>query len=437
MLGLRDYRSFAPDRQYLLSRLLRAVSLLLTFFLVFYLFYHIGDGFQTKLETDFAVPAQCAKELTMEGYIFRDESTISVAGGTVRYHFDNYEKVEAHGMIATVYSSTSLDTRLNVSLLDALDRRIALLTEAAARAQLLADSEATDREIGNALALLNDESKKGQYGAALGAADSLLLQMARKELQQSSKTSYATEIAALTKMRNELDKELSETGIATEVLAGESGGYFTRTFDGYEEIFDYSRVMDMSISEFDSMTKKLPSAQKTDKIIGKTIETYKWYIVARTDRQNLDNFRTGNQYAVNFPDNDNREMSMLLERTVLESGSKDALLIFSCNNLPADFSYTRHQNISVTYGTVSGLQVSRSAIRVIDGHPFVYTLFGAQIKLKAVDIIDRVGGYYYIKPESASYKVEKGKHQGFYEGLRQNDCVITYGIDLVHGRMFK
>lgn len=440
MFGMRDFRKFSPDRQYLLSHLTRTLSLLLALFLVFYLFYHIGDGFQTKLETSFARTAEAQKTLTAQAYLFRDETLVTGNVGTVRYHYDDYDKVEANGCLATVYSSTSLDTRLNVSLIEALDRQIELLTEASARAQLLADSEATDREIVNALLALNRESNRGSYGNAVQSSNDLLLQLARKELQQSKKLNYNAEIKELTDLRDALDLELAEAGTQSSVLAGEQGGYFTRSYDGYESIFDYDRVLQMSFDEFTQMLAEEPI--ETDRAIGKIIESYQWYVVARIALSEADSFKVNRSYDIDFPDNDNPTMSMTLQKKVEQStdgtnGTGEALLIFSCKNLPSDFSYTRYQNITVSYDTVEGLQVSRSALHIIDGQPFVYTLYGASIRLKAVDVIDRVGGYYYISPDSASREIPSGKHKGTYAGLRENDCVIVYGVNLAHGRIFK
>ncbi|MBR6795657.1 MAG: hypothetical protein IKM52_06085, partial [Clostridia bacterium] len=76
-------------------------------------------------------------------------------------------------------------------------------------------------------------------------------------------------------------------------------------------------------------------------------------------------------------------------------------------------------------------------LHVIDGQPFVYTLYGAAVRMKAVDVLDRVGGYYYVSPTSESREITSGKHKGTYAGLRENDCVIVYGVDLAHGRIFK
>lgn len=443
MFGLRDFRSFPPDRKYLFSHLTRTLSLLLALFLVFYLFYHIGDGFQTKLETSFARTSEAQKTLTAKAYVFRDESTVAYEGGTVRYHYGDYEKVEANGRLATVYGSdgsNALDARLNVSLIESLDRQIALLTEAAARAQLLADSAATDREIVNALHAMTGERENGQYGNAVQSADDLLLQLARKELQQGKKLNYTAEIQTLTELRDALDAKLSESYTERYIEAGDRGGYFTRSYDGYESIYSYERVKDMSYDEFFSVFEQAPI--ETDRVIGKMIESYNWYLVAHVDISEADNFKNGRNYDIDFPDNDNPTMSMTLEKKVLRetdeaNGEGGALLVFSCRNLPSDFAYTRQQNVTVSYGTVKGLQVSRSALHIIDGHPFVYTLYGAAVRMKAVDIIDRVGGYYYISPESESREIASGKHKGTYTGLRENDCVIVYGVDLSHGRIFK
>ena len=446
MFGLRDFKSFPPDRHYLLSHLVRTLSLLLALFLVFYLFYHIGDGFQTKLETSFARTAEAPKTLTADAYIFRDETTVTYQGGTVRYHYDDYEKVEANGKLATVYASTALDTRLNVFLSEALERQIELLTEASARAQLLANAEATEREIVNALLSIKSESDQGNYGYAVQSADTLLLQLARKELQQGKKLDYTSEIKTLQELRDALLLSLDESGKKSVISAGEQGGYFTRTYDGYEDIFDYDRVMTMSYEDFSSMLEafenKNESNTDNERVIGKIIENYKWYLVAHVSRAEADYFKINTAYDLDFSDNDNKTTSMILEKKILgdeenEQEANEALLVFSCQNLPSDFSYTRRQSVSISYDTVKGLQLSRSALHFVDGQPYVYTLYGAVVRMKAVDIIDRVGGYYYVSPTSESREITEGAHKGTYSGLRENDCVIVYGIDLAHGRIFK
>lgn len=442
MIRRRQPHPFPPDRQYLLDRLFRTLTMLLAVLLVLYLIYHIGDGFQTKLETEFAKQAEADKTVTMQATIFRSEEVLTAPSGTVLYHYDEYEKVEAAGTVATVYASTSFDNRLAVSRINMLNKQIELLTESAARAQLLTNEGAINTAISSAIAALRQEVQNGRYGTAQSEAEDFYLQLSRRELQQSSKSDYAAEIATLTTTRDILTASLSEAGSAYTLSAGANGGYFTRTCDGYEAYFDYDSVMSMSLSAFQDMQRKAEKASEETsalpdrQVIGKLISNSEWYVVACTDRTTAENFSVGDTCTVAFPDNENQNVTMKLVRTVIESGSKDVLLIFSCSQMPDNFSYTRHQHLTVTYDVVKGLKVNRSAVRNIEGHTFVYILHGAQVQLRAVTILDRVGGYYYIDPKSPALSIEGGEHAGVYRGLAENDCVIIYGIDLEHNRIF-
>lgn len=438
MIWRRQKNPFPPDKKYIIDRLLRLGTTLLAFLLVLYLIYHIGDGFQTKLETNVAVRSEADKTVTLETYVFRRENVLTAPAGTVRYHYDEYQKVEAEGTVATVYSSTSLATRLALSRIDLLDRQIELLTESAARAQLLTNESATSTAIAAALASLRFEVDNGRYSMANTKAEDFYLQLSRRELQQSAKNNYALEIAELAVIRTTLADTL---GSSSSILAGKTGGYFTRSSDGYEDIFDYQSVMSMGLTDFSDMLlaaekRKEEGGNEDSRIVGKLVSGYQWYAVARADRTVLEKFDIGDVTTVSFPDNENENVRMELVRTVAESGSKDVLLIFSCNQMPDDFVFTRRQNMTFTFDHVEGLKVNRSAIRKIEGHSFVYILHGAQVQLRAVNILDRVGGYYYVATDSPAVTIEQGNYQGTYRGLAENDRVIVYGVGLSDGHIF-
>ncbi len=431
---------FPPDKQYVISHIVRLLAVLLAVLLVFYLLYHMGDGFQTKLETAFAKYASSAKTLELSGTIFRDETCIRSEGGSVRYACEDGAKVAANQLLATVYPSLSSETRVAIAQIESLDRSIELLSEASARAQLLLNAEQTDKAITSALSHMSTERGKGDLAGAAEHAEELFLQIARKDLQQMAKKNYDEEIAKLTARRSVFEGALLKAGNPRYVRAGSTGGYFYRLSDGTESVYDYSAVMTMSLSDFDEMRRTadaLDPSEMTENVIGKTIGSYKWYFVARTDRLSLDHFKIGRSYPVSFLSSDNRDVTMRLERTVTESGNSQALLVFSSSDLPEGFSFARHQSVSVTYDTVSGLRISRSAVHMVDGYPFVYIMEGAQMYLRAVTVIDRVGGYYYVDPNSEARTIERGDYKGTYTGLRQGDCIIVYGIDLSHLRMFK
>ncbi len=438
MRNYRQLRHYPPSKKYIIDKLLRLLGTVAALLFVCYLIYHIGDGFQTKTETAPALHASGTKSLTMEAYLFRDEQVLTSPEGIVRYHYDDYDKVEANGLIATVYSSTSFENKLAISRIDKLNRQIELLTESAARAQLLTNESATNTAISTALSSLRYEVQNGRYGIALTEAEAFYLQLSRRELQQSSKPNYNEEIKVLTEARDTFAASLEAAGAATALRAGDKGGYFTRICDGYEGIFDYDHVMTMSLSAFNGMLEKAAEAVgATEGAVGKLIADYRWYAVARTDRITLENFTVGRSYTVSFPDNENADVTMTLERTVAESGSKDVLLIFSCSRLPTGFTYTRKQNITVNYSTVTGLKVSRSAVREYDGQSVVYIMEGARVKLRAVQILDRVGGYYYIAPDSPAVSLTIDGKEQTVPGLSVNESVVVYGIDLYHGRIFK
>ncbi len=438
MQHYRQLRRYPPSKKYIIDKLLRFVGTVAALLFVCYLIYHIGDGFQTKLETAPALSASGTKTLTMEAYLFRDEQVFTVDSGIVRYHYDDYDKVEADGLIATVYSSTSFENKLAISRIDKLNRQIELLTESAARAQLLTNESATNTAISTALSSLRYEVHNGRYSTALTESEEFYLQLSRRELQQSAKPNYNEETKTLTEARDAFVASLEAAGSVTALRAGNRGGYFTRICDGYEGIFDYAGVMSMSLSAFNAMVEQAADISGASaNTVGKIVADYRWYAVARADRVAMESFAVGRQYTVSFPDNQNADVSMTLERTVAESGSKDVLLIFSCTDMPTGFSYTRHQNITVHYNTVSGLKVSRAAVREFDGQSVVYIMEGARVKLRAVKILDRVGGYYYIDPKSPAVTLTVNGQAQSIPGLSVNESVIVYGIDLYHGRIFK
>ena len=422
-------KNFNPDKKYLKNKLTGAGMALLLAFFIFYLLYHVSIGFRTHAEAVPVIYGEAYDTLSLSGYIFRDEEVIySLYNGVTLYEAEENEKIGANASVASVYrAGTSLSL---ISEIESLEKRIAVLTEAAGRAHLLSDSSVIDSLIDSSLFSYLGYTRGGDIDSAVKSADELLINLSRKQLRVSGMQNYDPLISELKARKAEL---LSALGTPEANIISSSAGFFSQKCDGYEDIFKYKSIPSLSCTDLDEILAAAENATQTTNTVGKVIKTTEWYIVCPTDHATTDSFSLGATYELTFSDNMGQKLPAMLFRIVTENETDRALLIFECTRTPPSFEYLREQDIEISLSQVSGLKIPRSAVRYKDGYTFVYILYGEKVYRREIEIIGAAGDCYYVKGNTEAREIDGVT----YYGIRQNDSVITHGTSLQHEKIYK
>ena len=412
------------DFGYLFSALLTIAVALLSVGLVVYFGYHLINLFTSDVTYSPAYPVTEAEYRRTTGYIFRDETIIlRSADGIPDYNVDDGERIGIGEKICTLYSSVNEEAGARI---EEIERRLSLLRASLGLGvvregipEALRDSNDRYEEIMSSLA-------KGDYATAARLSDGFLSSLIRLDLLSDGSDAVDLEIKSLEAEREML---LSTYGRVNGSVSSDRVGYFFSDADGYESAFDPSLLAEMTVGGFDELIKSEPS--DVSRAVGKMVNEAKWYLAITFDASSAAGFTEGEDYNIVFHDNDSQNLTMTLERLVLDLDDYDddgdraeALLIFSTVRMPDNFRYLRTQSVSVEAVSYKGYRIPITAVRYYDGMTGVYVVAGGYVLFRQIDVLYEKGGYCIAALYSDA---EPGKPLT-YTTIAYENRILIYGI---------
>ncbi len=429
--------------------LMRAGLILLLCGLIGFSVYQVARHMTVGLSTLRTQEIVDESYVELELYLFRDEALISAAGsGVTQYAVSDGERVGVGATLGTAYAAggmtdsalDDLQTRLN-----ACSDRIAILQEIGGHgtpADVRDTADAVDRYY---LALL-DAAADGDLSAVNGYADGMLDGIGR--YASLTGADGADSVSALRAEQARLLSGLSS--VAT--LTTDRGGYFYYEADGYETAFPYAAAMTMTAAEFLSMTETSATAVPTD-TVGKMVYSATWYAAAYIpiDDPAVEVFQqgiaSGATYRMTCPDSAGTEVDLTIRR--FEQDGEGVLLVFSSQDMPTDFDFTRKVKMETVSHTESGYRIPTEALVTLHSDktgedvPGVYILAGGVVEFRKVRIQVRRDGYVIADTYEEVKAILDGYTDEQYAAatadgwsyLQLNDNIIIGGNELHEGKM--
>ncbi len=386
-----------------------------------YAAFHFASLFAEEIGTVIVGPTEEKMSVTLGGYIFRDSQYITANEvGAVDYAVRNGEKVAVKDKLATVYTEGNLvgvrDT------LAVLDEQIELL-------RLSVDSKPSV----SALAELRKKASDAYYA--------LMKQLASSDV--SSLKADSTKLLTLlnsVKMISDSDFDIKGTlseleAYRADLLAagGENidistdrSGYFYTSVHGYESSFSGESARTLDADGFISLFETDTDPADTDNVIGKMSYDSRWYFASKTSVKGAERFTEGERYAVEFTGGGYFSIDMVLERVLLSSDEKSAVLVFGTGRLPDGFGFEHRQTAKVVTGSIRGIYVPATAIRRENFERVVYIIKGSVVEMRHIDVIYEGADYFIVSEYAAD-------EERLY--LESNDQLIVKGSNLFHGRI--
>ena len=394
---------------------------------IWYIAYHLLHGLEKGVETTPAVIASKATNVLLDAYIVRDETVIySSSKGGVNYLFDDGEKVGSGVVVANIYSGADAVDVSN--RIHAIDKQIEVLENGGVSDNIsVADSDSLDSKISELYYIIRDKLADGDAEYAIYKKDEFLAYLNKRLAMTQNSVNYSEQILNLKNERDALSQKLVDLDEAVTV---KSSGYFYTNVDGYENIFDISKLKDLSLETYKQMVESEPSDYSGTNSIGKMVNSSEWYILAEATQEQLKKFNVGYEYEVSFPYNSDVSIKFKLEKTVREGESDRIILVFKTNAMPDGFNYLRKQNIQIAQESYTGYKVPSNAVRVVDGKKGVFTLNGNTVSFKEIAVLVEQDGYFIVE-EQPSYLED----EFYYKKLGLYDMVITSGKDLYDGKI--
>ncbi len=403
------------------------VSAVLSVLLVWYILYHLFNGFETKIETSPALYATQSRALELDAYIMRDETVLySKQSGGVNYLFEDGEKVGIGTVVANVYSGTGVQEVTDKII--AIDKKIDILEQSGVPSNITqTDTKNVDDKINELIYIIRDKIEDGDIEYALHKKDELLTLLNKRQVITQNVSGYDEQIVALQLEKNTLTGQLINLEDQVKVPCS---GYFYSSIDGYENIFDISQIKNMSIELYSQMVSSEPYDVSTSLGIGKVVNSSEWYVVSEVTKNDLKKFNEGETHSIKFPFNTDIVIDMKIDKIIQTNDSDRVVLVFKTNNMPEGFNYLRKQTVQIIEESYTGYKIPSNAVRVSDGIKGVYILNGNTVRFKEVTVLIEQDGYVIVKEQPLYIDDPK-----YYTKLGLYDMVITSGKNLYDGKI--
>lgn len=402
-------------------------SALLSIVLIWYIVYHLFGAFDKKIETTPAILATKSNSLLLDAYVMRDETLIYAKNkGGVNYLYEDGERVGVGAAVAKIYSGLGAEEASNRIL--EIDKKINILENSSiAEDATKIDTNVIDNKISELLFIIRDKIEDGDIEYALYKRDELITYMNKRQILTQNISNYNDQITVLKAERNKLSQQL--VNFEGDVIVP-NAGFFYSSADGYEEVFDVSKISRLTIDEYHKMVDSEPYDLSNSTAVGKIVNSNEWYILSEINTDQVKRFTEGNSYDIKFPYNSDVSVKMRLEKIIKENDDDRVVLVFKTNVMPSGFNYLRKQNIQIIEESNTGYKVPSNAVRVVDGVMGVYVLSGNKVAFKEIEVLVEQDGYFIVK-EQPSYVDDKDykKKLGLY------DMIIVSGKSLYDGKI--
>ena len=397
--------------------------------LVYVIHYSLGQ-FSTTLST---LPTQQITDYTVmsaEAYLFRDEQVIMAdTNAPVQYLYKDGERVPKDAIYAVSYprsGATTAEIEAMQQQLDGIGEQIELLKESKQAGSLITSLNENMAAITQSYYRVMESIAAGTYANAQSESQTLLSHISTYGMLTNPQEAEDM----ITYLENTRQALLTSWGGAPMQWQSTHSTNFVHKCDGYESVFQYASIMDMTADDFYAMTEAAPVS--TAGVVGKMINSHTWYAAIPMSEEHAARFTEGAAYTFSFIDNDGKELSLTLQRKIAGTDTREGVLIFSCEQVSPDFAFLRTQRVQSVVEEITGYRVPMEALREHNGEKGVYILEDSSVEFRRISVMREGVGYYIV--QTAEQDAAAGAGMAKY--LQLNDLIITAGRDLYIGKMY-
>lgn len=373
---------------------------------------------KSEMETQFALNETVYNTIDTTGFVVRDEHFItnSVKGTTVSFA-ENGERVARGDTVSMVFASS--DDAVSYLKISELKKSIEHYEELSGQANLQSmNINSLDEKIDNELIDFMENRDSYNYTGAVEYANTFRDSLTGKQIATGEQLDFAEELANL---KNELNQLQSAKYSFTEIKS-DTPGYYISGSDGYEKLIDFSKIDELTPDLVEKAIKSKPSAVSED-VIGRVVESFKWYIVCSVDTDDTINLTYNKQIYVNFPYEGIEKLPVTLYKIGDRTGDK-TLLVLSCELMNDSLADLRVEEVQIITEEYEGYKIPNSAIRTVDGVKGVYVVRGNLLGFRKVHIVYSTDSYTLVNnPEGDS------------DYIKLYDKVVTKGVELYDNKL--
>lgn len=361
-----------------------------------------------------------------QGYLFRNEEVLTTKNtGLVDTLVENGTKVGKNVSVAKVWSTAASGEELAAAQLklSRINRAIRILEDSQLKAgtplseanKYRAEYTALYREISAA-------TEAGRLDRIPALEEKLLIALNRYVSLVGETDETKAHLQALREEKADLLGSASAVEVKSETSSGlfYDGGYV----DGFEGAFSTAALEKLTPDALHTLIESTPETPE-GQTVGKLVYGYEWYLALELSPSVASSFRAGKGYRFTFPENDDTEAVLTLERTVVGEGT--VLAVFRCEDHPNDFLFYREQTVEIVVGETEGFYIPESALVTEDGVMGVYVFEESTVRFRKAHIIWMGEGY----------AIAELPGEGSSTELAENDILIVSGSDLYEGKVYR
>ena len=366
----------------------KVVAFIMATALILLLFYNVYMHFENEDKTQLAIMGTIETSVPVVGYVVRDEVVLVPDDGRVISSVKtNGERVAKGELVALVYNN-EIDYETRARLAD-INEQIEKLKELKGQTSENETSGKFDSKIRTYIGNLIVNAHKGQGGGLFDATVQLEDAFSAKLASKSDDVNTA--IKQLQEEKAQIEQSVA--GEKSNVYASQAGVYLT-AFDGYEGMFDYEKVLDITPSFLKSVDSVAAKASNGGAV--KIADNFQWYFVANVESKKLTAEKPGNTVHLRLEDNSEEDIEVKIaaispeekgKSTVVLKGSTYVKQMFLKNKLEAE----------LVLDASEGLKVSKDAVKVVDGVKGVYIIKKGAYAFREVDILATDDEYVIIE----------------------------------------
>lgn len=397
------------------------IAIILVIILVLgYVFYKCYSVTHIELETETAALTTVYETVDAKALVIRQEHTLSKdkVGVTVPCLADG-DKINAGGNVAMRFSNA--DDAAKYSQYSKLKAQIEYYENLESQTVGQASSvesinDEIDLDVDEYIRALNSGSASDISQTSSAVNDCLL----RRQMIIGEKVDLASIVGGL---RNQL---ASYSVAPNNYITTKESGVFSSYTDGYENVFDYSKIETITTEDINSALDKIQSEQIQTDNLGKLITAYDWYFAVSVPKDQAKNLKEGSKYDVVLKDSEDEVISVTVKyNNPTDSNDDTVAVVLECDEMTAQLAALRAENIEIRFKSYEGIKAPSSALHIKDGKKGVYVLISSQVKFRQADILYSNNDYVLLSYDASASN-----------GIRIYDKIITQGKDLEDGKVY-
>ena len=393
------------------------------------------------IETEVAVKYNYSEKISADGVIIRDETVIpmSSSNGVKYYTVEDGDKVAVNSVVAKVFADET--DALFYNKVQEIDSKISVLESLNTPYDNAITDSAIDKQIYlNLSSFIKSVNQKDTEDTAQ-AKDTLVYSINQRQRIVGTVKDFNKEISAL---KNEKAKyENAGANYISEITAPKAG-YFVAEVDGYEEVFNYKNVKNITV---DSFEKSYNPKEVSDNVVGKIVSGLDWYVVCRLSADDaLSLSHSKSDVKIIFSSAADEPIPVELVALNQESKQSEGVAVFKCNYMNDTLSSLRNETVQIVINSFEGVRVTKSAlhddyVEVVnaEGEPTgekkrtqgVYILHGSELMFREVSILFAGSDFVIVDINPDTAMLKSG------ETIIINDQVVIEGEDLYDGKIIK